>query len=79
MDDKEFGKMAEMAQENMRLRAELDERKTQVRKLGVMLEALEPAPGLDAEKILDCLEGADAPMDPRDVKIVQLAKKVMQQ
>lgn len=42
-----------------------------------MLEALEPAPGLDAERLLDCLEGSDVPMDPRDVKIVQLAKKVM--
>jgi hypothetical protein len=71
----EFGQLAAMAAENLELRSELDERKTQVRKLGVMLEALEPAPGLDAEKLLDCLEGSDGPMDPRDVKIVQLAKK----
>lgn len=76
MDERELGQLAAMAQENMQLRGELDERKTQVRKLGVMLEALEPAAGLDAERLLDCLEGSDAPVDPRDMKIVQLAKKV---
>ena len=47
-----------------------------MRKLGVMLECLAPVPGLDAEKLLDVLEGADVvAADPRDSKIVHLAKK----
>jgi len=41
-----------------------------------MLECLAPVPGLDAEKLLDVLEGADVvAADPRDSKIVHLAKK----
>ena len=72
----EFGALTEMAQQNTVLRQELDERRQQVRKLGVMLEALAPAPGLDAERLLDVLEGTDVEhADPRDVKIVSLAKK----
>lgn len=41
-----------------------------------MLECLAPVPGLDAEKLLDVLEGADVvAADPRYSKIVHLAKK----
>ena len=58
----EFGPLAAAAQENLTLKAELDERRQQVKKLGVMLECLAPVPGLDAEKLLDVLEGmADGP------------------
>mmetsp|Transcript_16496 Transcript_16496/g.33703 ORF Transcript_16496/g.33703 Transcript_16496/m.33703 type:complete len:209 (+) Transcript_16496:71-697(+) len=76
--DFDFGPMAAIANENSELKHELDERRTQVRKLGVMLEALAPVPGLDAERLLDALEkgGQDIEADPRDVKIVHLAKKV---
>lgn len=53
----EFGPLAAAAQENLALKAELDARRQQVRQLGVMLECLAPVPGLDAEKLLDVLEG----------------------
>jgi len=53
----EFGPLAAAAQENLTLKAELDERRQQVKKLGVMLECLAPVPGLDAEKLLDVMEG----------------------
>ena len=70
------GPTAELAQKNMALEGELDQRRAQVRKLGVMLEALAPVPGMDAERLLDVLEGQDVEQaDPRDVKIVSLAKK----
>ena len=43
----------------------------------MMLEALAPVPGLDAERLLDVMEGSDIEAaDPRDIKIVHLAKKV---
>ena len=59
---------------------ELDERKSQVQKLGVMLEALEPVPGVDAERLLEVIEGAPTEIDhdPRDMKIVHLSKKTRQ-
>ena len=42
-----------------------------------MLEALEPVPGVDAERLLEVIEGAPTEIehDPRDMKIVHLSKK----
>ena len=42
----------------------------QVKKLGMLLEALEPLPGLDPDKLLDVMEGAkpEHEIDFRDAK-----------
>ena len=36
--------------ENSEMKADLDKKRTQVKKLGIMLNALEPIPGVDAER-----------------------------
>jgi hypothetical protein len=62
--------------QNAALVRDLRESKRQVRELSVLLEAVEPVPGLDADKFLDMLrESGREGMDYRDSKIVQLAKK----
>ena len=52
----------------------LREKTEQLKKMGVMLEALSPLPGVNAENLLKALEG-EVDCDARDEKIVQLAKK----
>ena len=66
----------QQVQRIMELEQEVGNRREQVRKLGVMLEALAPVPGVDAERLLNVMEGQDVEQaDPRDIKIVYLAKK----
>jgi len=67
----------EVVQEALAIHDELKEQKQETRKLGTLLEGLEPIPGLDPERLLDVMEGTEVvDRDYRDVKIVQLAKKV---
>lgn len=52
----------------------------QVQRLGTLMEALEPVPGLDPEAFFKVLKGGgcgvrEQDLDYRDVKIVQLAKR----
>ena len=48
----QMGPVVEKVQgENQRLKAELAGKKAQLKKMGIMLDALEPVPGLDAEKV----------------------------
>ena len=54
----------------------LEEKNKKIEQLCVMLEALEPAPGVDPERIQKLMdEGIDENVDFRDSKIVSLAKK----
>mmetsp|Transcript_23204 Transcript_23204/g.48170 ORF Transcript_23204/g.48170 Transcript_23204/m.48170 type:complete len:575 (+) Transcript_23204:107-1831(+) len=75
----QMGPMVENLQkENTTLKGDLDKKKQQVKKLGIMLNALEPIPGVDAEKLLSVLDERGEPVhsDMRDVKIIQMAKKI---
>lgn len=54
----------------------LEEKNRKIDQLCVLLEALEPAPGVDPERIQKLMdEGIDENVDFRDAKIVSLAKK----
>lgn len=54
----------------------LEEKNRKIDQLCVLLEALEPAPGVDPERIQKLMdEGIDENVDFRDSKIVSLAKK----
>lgn len=54
----------------------LEEKNKKIEQLCVLLEALEPAPGVDPERIQKLMdEGVDENVDFRDAKIVSLAKK----
>ncbi|KAJ1448243.1 hypothetical protein M885DRAFT_539828 [Pelagophyceae sp. CCMP2097] len=58
------------------LRAALQVKTSQLQKMGVLLEACEPVPGVHPDKLLAAYGGADgALVDMRDAKIVQLARK----
>ena len=64
--------------ENADLRTEVDAKKAQLKKMGIMLNALEPIPGVDAEKLLQALDPKGDPLhkDMKDVKIITMAKKL---
>ena len=67
---------AEMQQRNSALVAELDEKTQEIERLEELLLAVEPIPGLEPERLLDLMqEGELVDKDPRDMKIVELAKK----
>lgn len=55
----------------------LDDKNKEIERLCFLLEALEPVPGLDAEKFMSINDGTadETLVDYRDSKIVQLAKK----
>eukprot|EP00601_Ochromonadales_sp_CCMP2298_P020884 CAMPEP_0173318362 /NCGR_PEP_ID=MMETSP1143-20121109/27616_1 /TAXON_ID=483371 /ORGANISM="non described non described, Strain CCMP2298" /LENGTH=241 /DNA_ID=CAMNT_0014261601 /DNA_START=65 /DNA_END=787 /DNA_ORIENTATION=+ len=60
----------------MEMLRKLEDKNRRIEQLCVMLEALEPAPGVDPERIQRLLEsGIDENVDFRDAKIVNLAKK----
>lgn len=67
---------AELAQRAEGLIAKVDEKNREIERLCFLLEALEPVPGLDAEKFLKLYDdNSDLIADYRDTKIVSLAKK----
>jgi len=75
----QMGPMVENLQkENSTLKMDLDKKKQQVKKLGIMLNALEPIPGVDAEKLLSVLDDRGEPFhtDMKDAKIIHMAKKI---
>ena len=73
------GHVSSLQEENSKMKAELDSKKAQVKKLGIMLHALDPIPGVDAEKLLNVVNAKKGEHhDLRDEKIVSLAKKVRQ-
>jgi hypothetical protein len=60
----------------MEMMRKLEDKNKKIEQLCVLLEALEPAPGVDAERIQKLLDsGIDENVDFRDAKIVNLAKK----
>ncbi|ETW08912.1 hypothetical protein, variant [Aphanomyces invadans] len=64
---------------NSELVATIKDYKHQVTELQLMLEAMEPIPGLDVNSLRDVLQGAEVvDHDIRDVKIVHQAKKLRQ-
>ncbi|GMI08267.1 hypothetical protein TrVE_jg10463 [Triparma verrucosa] len=75
----QMGPMVQQLQtENSTLKGDLSKKKAQVKKLGIMLNALEPVPGVDAEKLLNVMneKGEQVHRDMKDVKIIQMAKKI---
>ncbi|GMH70789.1 hypothetical protein TL16_g05495 [Triparma laevis f. inornata] len=75
----QMGPMVQQLQtENSTLKGDLSKKKAQVKKLGIMLNALEPIPGVDAEKLLNVMNEKGEPVhnDMKDVKIIQMAKKI---
>lgn len=66
----------ELAERTQGLISKLDEKNREIERLCVLLEALEPVPGIDAEKVLNLYDkNNDLIADYRDTKIVSLAKK----
>jgi len=64
-------------QRNNHLLLQLDEKEKEIHKLEVMLQALEPIPGLDPEKFMDVWVGSEqVDQDYRDCKIIDQAKKL---
>ena len=63
-------RVQQLTLENERLHADASVKAGQVKKLGMLLEALEPLPGLDPDKLLDVMEGAkpEHEIDFRDAK-----------
>lgn len=59
--------------EDAALRQALRDKTKQLKRMGILLEALAPLPGVSAEKLLKIIEGGTG--DVRDQKIVQLARK----
>lgn len=59
------------------LKSKVEEKNRKIENLCVMLEALEPTPGINPHKIQEVLQGriAEEEIDLRDGKIVSLAKK----
>lgn len=71
-----FGQVREVTEQNVALLTELAEKKQEIKKLEELLIAVEPIPGLDPSQLLDLMEnGTVVDKDPRDAKILDLAKK----
>ena len=59
----------------------LNQKNNEIERLCILLDTMEPVPGLDVEKYRKLIDSSnnsapDAPVDYRDTKIVQLAKKI---
>lgn len=62
--------------ENVTLRRKVDEKNKKIMNLCVLLEAMEPLPDMNPEKLKRIIDGdVDGNVDYRDSKIVSLAKK----
>ncbi|CAK4082564.1 unnamed protein product [Aphanomyces euteiches] len=73
------GEIQALKLQNSELVATIKDLKRQVAELEVLLEGVEPIPGLDINSLKDVLQGADiVDHDIRDVKIVHMAKKLRQ-
>ena len=70
--------VSDLQEQNQTLKSELDSKKGQLKKMGIMLNALEPIPGVDAEKLMQALDHKGDPLmkDMKDVKIITMAKKI---
>ena len=68
---------ARLQQENADLAVALDQRAREVKRLEVVLQTMQPIPGLDPSALLDVLvNGERQEHDIRDLKIVEMAKKI---
>ncbi|OQR99547.1 hypothetical protein THRCLA_06467 [Thraustotheca clavata] len=69
----------QLKQHNSELLASIKTQKQQIAELQLLLEAVEPLPGVDVEAFRDILQGSEVvDHDIRDVKIVHQAKKIRQ-
>ncbi|CAN0552265.1 unnamed protein product [Ectocarpus sp. 8 AP-2014] len=73
--------LQKLQNQNAMLLEAVEEKSRQVLELGTLVEALEPVPGLDPNAFLSVLHcGGDTDrgkdLDYRDVKIIQLAKRI---
>lgn len=57
------------------MQTRMDEKNRKIEQMCVLLEALEPVPGVHPERILNAINSPDDDIDLRDQKIVSLAKK----
>ncbi|OQR91769.1 hypothetical protein ACHHYP_04382 [Achlya hypogyna] len=73
------GEIQQLKRQNADLIASLKEHKAQIAELQLLLEAVEPVPGLDLDSLRDVLQGSEVvDHDVRNVKIVHQAKKLRQ-
>jgi chromosome segregation ATPase len=79
-DEAVMGQAQAVQARNQQLSLEAMEKDQRIKRLETLLEAIEPVPGVDPRRLMECMTPADEEAaegrDPRDVKIVQLAKKV---
>jgi len=71
----EVGALGAMHRQNAQILEELGAEKKKNRQLKVIIEAMEPLPGLDAGRFLDAMKEKGENIDYRDGKIIHLAKK----
>lgn len=70
-----FQQVQSLTEDNATLVAQMDEKNSEIDRLTDLIAAIEPIPGMEPEKFLDIMQGGElVDQDPRDVKIVQLAK-----
>ena len=71
----EIAQNQEFAARTERLVAALDEKNRELEKMSILIETIQPIPGMDPEKYLHLVSGDEDAPDFRDAKIVSLAKK----
>jgi hypothetical protein len=72
---KEISANQEFVKRTESLIKKLEEKNRELEKYAILVESLEPIPGMDPRKYLDILAGNEDAPDIRDAKIVSLAKK----
>jgi len=71
-----FQQVAQLTEENAGLLSQMDAKQAEINRLEDLLAAVEPVPGMEPERLLDVMEGTEVvDHDPRDVKIIDLAKQ----
>jgi hypothetical protein len=73
--ERDSSELVESHQREAKLVQLIDDKNKKIEQLCVLLEALEPAPGMDPEKYRRMIESGNDGVDFRDSKIVSLAKK----
>lgn len=70
----QLGISSEPSARSAALAKALKQKTEQLKRMGIMLEAMSPLPGVSAERLLNAIDNV-GPVDARDQKIVQLARK----
>lgn len=70
-----FQQVSQLTEENAGLLSQLDAKNAEIDRLEDLLAAVEPVPGMEPERYLDVMQGTEVvDQDPRDTKIIALAK-----